>query len=84
MHDCGAANERTEKADHEIDRVIRGKNAEVTEPGRERIERSERDALLEIILVRHHAAFGNATGAGGVDDRGDIFARARHERRFDA
>ena len=79
MNDRGAASEWADEADHKIDRVIRGEDAEVTHAGPKRIERSERDALLEIIFVREHAAFRAATGAGGINDAGGILALARNE-----
>ena len=63
MHYRRAANERAEEANHEIDSVIRRQDAEVAHARRKRIKRGERDALLEIIFVRHHAAFGAAAGA---------------------
>ena len=63
MHYRRTANEGAEETNHEIDRVIRRQDAEVAHTRRKRIERSERDALLEIIFVRHHAAFGTAAGA---------------------
>ena len=47
VDDRSSASERPEKADHEVNRVIRRKDAEVTDAGPEGIERSEGDALLE-------------------------------------
>ena len=79
MHDRGAAGEGADEANHEIDCVIRRENAEVTDAGPERIERRERDALLEIIVVGEDAAFGASAGAGGIDDAGGVVALARHE-----
>src|SRR5260370_42349671 len=79
MHDAGAAGERAEKADHKIDGVVGGENAEVTHAWPEWIERRESDALLEIIFVGHHAAFGAAAGSGRIDNGGDVFAFAGHE-----
>src|SRR4051794_24931358 len=81
MYNRGPANEGAEKADHEIDGVIRRKNAQVAKAGLEGIQRSKRHALLEIIFVGHDAAFGAPTSSGGVDDRGGINARPRHEHR---
>src|SRR5207248_11643242 len=48
MSDAGSACERPKEADHEIDRMIRGKYAQVAHSRPEWIERRERDALLEI------------------------------------
>src|SRR5882672_3783144 len=84
MHDTGAAGERAEKADHKIDGVVGGENAEVTDAGPEWIERSERCTLFEIIFVGHHAAFGAAAGAGGVDDGCDVLACAGYQGGRDA
>src|SRR5277367_918824 len=82
MHYCRSANERTEEAHHEIDGVIRRENTEITNARRERINRSERDALLEVIFVRHHAAFGATAGARGIDDARRVIPRARSEGCF--
>ncbi len=84
MDDGSAADERAEEADHEVDRVIGGKDAEIAHAGSKGVDRSERDALLEIIFVGHHAAFGAAAGAGGVDDGGEVTALARNECGFAA
>src|SRR3954465_12758350 len=80
MHNRGPANEGAKKADHEIDGVIRRKNAQVMKAGLEGIQRSERHALLEIIFVGHDASLGAPAGSGGVDDGGGITACPRHER----
>src|SRR5260370_40914064 len=79
MHDASAAGERAEKADHKIDSVVGGENAEVTHARPKWIERRERYTLLEIIFVGHHAAFGAAAGSGRIDDGRDILAFAGHE-----
>src|SRR5438132_2721820 len=79
MDDRRAANERPEKSHHEIDRMIRQQNAEVAISGRKGIQRGERDALLEIVVVRHHTALRPAAGAGRVDDRRDIAPCARRK-----
>src|SRR5580693_8849428 len=84
MHDRGAARERPEESDHEVDRVIRGQDAEVAHTWPKRIKRGERDALFEVIFVRHHAAFGTAARAGRIDDAGYFFARAWNECWFAA
>jgi len=82
MHNSGAADEGPEETDHEINRVIGGKDAEIAKTGSEGIDGSERDALLEIILVGHHAAFWAAAGAGGIDDGGHVAALTRNEGGF--
>src|SRR5258707_384842 len=82
MHYGGSTDEGAEKADHEVDGVIRGQNAEIAHARCEGIDGSERDALLEIVFVGHHAAFGAAAGAGGVDDGGDIAALTSDEGGF--
>src|SRR5947207_179958 len=84
VNDAGSTGKWTEKADHEIDGVIRWQNAEIADAGPEWIERSESDTLFEIIFVGHHAAFGAAAGAGGVDDGGEVFAFAGNELRSGA
>src|SRR5882672_61013 len=82
MHHRGAADEGAEETNHEVDCVIGGKDTQVAKAGSEGIDRGQRDTLLEIILVGHHAAFGAAAGAGGIDDGGDIAAPTRDEGRF--
>ena len=82
MDDARSAGERADKADHEIDGVIRGKNAEISNAGPEWIERGECDALFEIIFVRHHTALWTAACTGRVDDAGDVFSFARDEHGF--
>src|SRR5215468_4644269 len=82
MYHACAACKRTEKTDHEIDRMICRKNTEIAHARPKRVERSESDALLKIILVRHHAAFGAATGSGGIDDACNVFSLARNENWF--
>src|SRR5258707_11931479 len=79
MHDAGAAGERAEKADHKIDGVVGGENAEVTHAWPKWIDRSERYTLLEVIFVGHHAAFGAAAGSGRIDDGRDVLAFAGYE-----
>ena len=73
------ARERADEADHEIDRVIRGQDAQVAHAGPERKNRRERQALLEIILVRQNAALRPPAGPRGIDDAGRILAPARNE-----
>ena len=48
MDDGCATSEGPEKADHEIDGVVRRKDAEVAHAGPEGIERGEGHTLLEI------------------------------------
>src|SRR5258706_5610140 len=82
MNYSGTADEGPEETDHKINRVIRGKDAEIAKTGSEGVDRSERDALLEIILVGHHTAFWAATSAGGIDNGGHVAALTRNESRF--
>src|SRR5207248_10730403 len=69
-----------EKSHQEINSVDRRQNAEVANARPKRIERSQCDTLLQVILVRHHAALGAAAGSGGVHDASSIAAVARNER----
>src|SRR6266571_3967205 len=55
MYDRRAARERSQKTNHEINRMICWQDAEIAHAWPERIKRRERDALLQIIFVRHHA-----------------------------
>src|SRR5581483_2903566 len=82
MDDAGAADEGPEEAHHEVNGVIRGKNAQITHARPEGINRRERDALFEIVLVRHHAALRPAARAGGIDNWGESAAAARDEKRL--
>src|SRR5262245_57837291 len=81
MDDAGSTSERTEEADHEVDRVVGGKNAEVAHARPKRVQRCEGDALLEIIFVCHHTALRAPAGPRGVDDAGEIFALAGNQYR---
>src|ERR1700675_2583934 len=76
MHYPGSANKRPKNTHHEIDRVICRQDAQVAHPGSEWIERSKRHALLQIIFVRHHAAFWSAAGSRRIYNRRGIAARA--------
>ncbi len=82
MDDGCAADEGIEKTQHEINRVVRWKNAEVGCTRPEGIQSRKCYALLEIVFVGHHAAFGSAAGAGGVDDGRDVAALTRDEHGF--
>src|SRR2546422_3361567 len=82
MYNCRAAGERPEKSHHEINRVVRRQDAEVAYARPKRIKRSQRDTLLQIILVRHHGAFRAAAGSGGIHDASCVLAFARNETRF--
>src|SRR5260370_36085691 len=79
VNDGRAVHERIEKTKHEVNRAVRRKNAEVSCARPQRIQSRKRHALLQIVFVGHHAAFGSAAGAGGVDDGGDIAALAWDE-----
>src|SRR5262249_17028286 len=50
--------------------------------GPERIKRSERYTLFEVVFVSHHAAFGAATGSRGIDNAGNVFSLARDKNGF--
>src|SRR6267378_1398037 len=82
MHDRCAARKRSEKTNHEIDGMVCWKDTEVAHARPERINRCERDALLQIIFVRHHAALGAAACPGGVDNARGVLAFARDEYRL--
>src|SRR6266852_9614553 len=82
MNHGSATSERSDKTHHEINGMVGGKNAEITHPGPERVERGERHALLKIILAGHHTALGTAAGARGINDAGGVFAAARNESRL--
>src|SRR5260370_39806450 len=57
MKNRRSAGERHEKTDHEIKGMVGREDTEVAHAWPEWIKRCERDALLQIIFVRHHAAF---------------------------
>src|SRR5207244_13066601 len=82
MNDRPAGDKLIEETKHEIDGVVGGKDAEIAGAGPHRIERREWEALLQIIFVRHHAAFRAATRSGGVDDAGRVLALARDKNRL--
>ena len=81
VHHRGAADKRADKSDHEIDGVIRRKNAQVAHSGPEGIQRGQRLALLKIIFMREHAAFRPSASARGIDDAGCVISLARNEHR---
>src|ERR1700677_4748631 len=74
VHDTGSAHKRANKPHHEINRMIRRKNAEIPYSRPKGIPRGQRPALLQIILVRQHASLGPSARARGVDDASDIVA----------
>src|ERR1700739_3317070 len=76
VNDGRAAHKRRDKSPHEADGVICRKNAQVSHAGCQGIERNERLALLEIILVRQGAALRMAARAGAINDAGGVLARA--------
>src|SRR5437899_3381954 len=79
MHYARPAYKRTDKAHHEIDGVIGGKNAQVAHAGPERVPGGQRGALLQVVFVGEYAALGAPTRSRRVDDAGDIFALALDE-----
>src|SRR5437762_6623534 len=81
MHDRCAARKRTEKTHHEIDGMVRWQDTEVAYARPEWINRCEREALLQIVLVRHHATLRAAARPGRVDYASRILAFARDEHR---
>src|SRR6266849_8877687 len=79
MNYARTANKRPDKADHEVDGVVRRQNAEITHARPKGIQRSQRLALLQIIFVGEHAPLGTAAGPGRIDDAGHVLALARDE-----
>ncbi len=59
--------------------MVRRQDTKVAHARPERIKRCERDALLQIIFVRHHAALRPAARPGGVDNASRVLAIARDE-----
>src|SRR5467141_589500 len=82
MYDRCAARKRSEKTNHEIDGMVCWKDTEVADARPEWINQCQRDALFQIIIVRHHAALRSAACAGGVDYASRVLAFARDEDRF--
>ena len=82
MNNARTAHKRPDEADHKIDRVVGGQDAQIAYTGPERIPRSQRLALLEIIGVGENTALGAASGPGGIDDAGSVFAAARNKDRI--
>src|SRR5207245_7058757 len=62
MHYAGSADERSDKADHKIDGVICGQNAQIADSRPEGIPSSQRLALLQVIFMRQYAALWTASG----------------------
>ena len=63
MDNGPSAGKRHKKAAHEIDRVIRGDNAQVARAGSKRKNRRHGGALLQVIVVSQHAPSGVASRA---------------------
>jgi hypothetical protein len=81
MDHRGTTQVRSDESHHEVDGVIRGKDAEVAESGTERMQLGERAKLLQVVAVREQAAFGAAAGAGAVHDARDVVAGAGDDGR---
>src|SRR3974390_1910194 len=79
MHHGGPANKWPEKSHHEIDRVIRRKDAEISDAGPKWIPGGQCRTLLQIVSVRQHAALRASTSTGGKDNAGKIFPFASYE-----
>src|SRR5947207_14111150 len=79
MNYTRAADKWSDKADHEINRVIRGQNAEVANPRPERIPRGQSLALLQIIFVCQDATLRLAARPRGIHDASGVFTSARDE-----
>src|SRR5215472_224118 len=79
MYDGRATGKRPEKSHHKVDGVVRGQNTEIANSRPKRIERSQRDALLQVIFVGHHAALGAAAGSGRIHDAGGFLTLARNQ-----
>ena len=79
MHDTRAANKRPDKADHEIDGMVGGQNAQIANARPEGIQRDQRLALFQIILMSEHASLGTSAGARRIDDAGHILTLARNK-----
>src|ERR1700720_3926324 len=82
MYDRCSARKRSEKTHHEIDGMVRGQDTEVAHARPERINRCQGDALLQIVLMRHHATLRAAARPGGVDDASRFLAFACDEYRL--
>ena len=72
MHHASSAYERSDEAHHEINGVIRGKNAQIAHARPKGIPGRERAALLQIIFVGEDAALGPPARSRGIDDAGDV------------
>src|ERR1700746_1390157 len=75
------AGKRPDKSHHEINRVIRRQDAEVSHAGPKWIKRRERHALLQIIIVRQHAALRPPSRPVRIHKASRVFARSRNESR---
>ncbi len=84
MNYGAAAGEGHDEAAHEINRMIRGNDAQVVRAGPEREDRRDGHALFEIILVRENATLRAARGPGRIDDACRIFACARDKHGLDS
>src|SRR4029077_5022219 len=81
MNHLRSARERPDKSNHEVNRVIRRQNAEVSYAGPKWKERGESHALLEIIFVCQNAAFRPPSCPRGINNASRVFASSLNEAR---
>ena len=81
VHHHRAAEIRTEKSNHEVDGVVRRKNAEIANARRKGMQREKRLQLLQVIPVREDASLGTPSRSRRVHDARGIPTFAGHERR---
>src|SRR6266699_716610 len=79
MNHARAADERSDKANHEINRMIRGQNTEVADPRPEWIPGRERLALFEIFFVRQDTALRLTARPRGIHNASSVFTTTRDE-----
>src|SRR5579863_5401698 len=77
-HRC-PANERPNESDHEVNRMIGGKDAQVPHSRPKRIPRGQRFALFEVIFMGEHAALGASTCTGRINNARCVLALSRNE-----
>src|SRR6266498_559354 len=79
MNHTGAAYKWSDKANHKINRVIRGQNTEVANSRPEWIPGGESLALLQIILMSEDTTLRLAARARGIHNASGIFTIAWDE-----
>ncbi len=82
MDHAGPAHERPDKSHHEINRVIRGQNAQIAHPRPKGIPRRQRSALLQIAVMCQHTSLRTPARPRRINDARRVLTLACHQLRL--